>query len=245
MYHQPCENTASMFFWTCPGAHGWNHSITVWWHGGAGSQAPHRQHSAAPRLAFDEISWRWAVLAQGGQIEIWRSEGILGHDEPHKMRWSINAWQECRRNHRNCMDLHTLGKGWWDQVLENKQCDNSMMFMYLEISQLDALCYWIHFHHLCLSVCINIERFKYCVASCYVENLETATKTNMINKIPRGCGTLQTTTGTIWHQVSSRACTEVSAAHKVSCSPVLRFQLLSNSPEDLRGDPYSSKMWVF
>jgi len=31
-------------------------------------------------------------------------EGIPGHDEPHKLRGSINAWQECMRNNTNYMD---------------------------------------------------------------------------------------------------------------------------------------------
>ena len=32
-------------------------------------------------------------------------DGIPGHDEPHQLRGSINAWQECMRNHTNYVDL--------------------------------------------------------------------------------------------------------------------------------------------
>jgi len=67
-----------------------------------------------------------------------------------------------------------------------------------------------------------------------VANLVTVTKTNMIDKIPCGCGMLRTTGVRIWHHVSSRACAEVSAALEVSRRPVLRSQLPSKSPADLR-----------
>jgi len=32
-------------------------------------------------------------------------EGIPGQVEPHKLRGFMNAWHECMRNHRKCMDL--------------------------------------------------------------------------------------------------------------------------------------------
>ena len=59
-------------------------------------------------------------------------------------------------------------------------------------------------------------------------NLVTETMTNMINEMPCGCQTLTTTAVTIWHQVSRRACTEVSAALEVSCRPAQRSQKLQN-----------------
>jgi len=35
---------------------------------------------------------------------------IPGHDEPHKLRGSMNVWKECMRNHTNCVVLRQLGK---------------------------------------------------------------------------------------------------------------------------------------
>jgi len=83
-----------------------------------------------------------------------------------------------------------------------------------------------------------------------VADLLTVSKTNMINKMPCGCGTLRstavsepllsenhcclsTTAVRIWHKVSDRACAEVSAALKVSRRAALRSQLLSKSSVDL------------
>jgi len=78
-----------------------------------------------------------------------------------------------------------------------------------------------------------------------VPNLVTVAKTNMTDKMPCGCGTLRTTGVRIWHQVSCRACAEVSAALEVSCGPVLRSQLLLKSPTDLRRGLKSSKIGIF
>ena len=39
----------------------------------------------------------------------WYDE-IPGHDDSHKLRRSMNPWQECGRNHRNWVDLWKLGK---------------------------------------------------------------------------------------------------------------------------------------
>ena len=47
---------------------------------------------------------------------------------------------------------------------------------------------------------------------CDVTNLVTVTKTNMIDEMPCGYGTLRTTAVRIRHQVSRRACAEVSPA---------------------------------
>jgi len=35
---------------------------------------------------------------------------------------SMNAWQVCVRNHRNCVDPWKLGKGAWDQEMGKKEC---------------------------------------------------------------------------------------------------------------------------
>jgi len=75
-----------------------------------------------------------------------------------------------------------------------------------------------------------------------VANLVTVTKTNMIDEMPCGYRTLRTTGVRIWHQVSRRACAEVSAAlefslracaevsaaFEVSRRPAQRFQQLQN-----------------
>jgi len=53
-------------------------------------------------------------------------------------------------------------------------------------------------------------------------------KTNMIDEMPCGYGTLRTTGVRIWHQVSRRACGEVSAALEVSHWPAQRSPQLQN-----------------
>jgi hypothetical protein len=52
-----------------------------------------------------------------------------------------------------------------------------------------------------------------------VANLVTVAKMNMTAEMPCGCGTLRNTGVRIWHQVSRRACAEISAALAVSCRP--------------------------
>jgi hypothetical protein len=61
-----------------------------------------------------------------------------------------------------------------------------------------------------------------------VANLVTVTKINMIDEMPCGYGTLQTTGVKIWHQVSRRACAAVSAALDVSRRTAQRSQQLHN-----------------
>jgi hypothetical protein len=61
-----------------------------------------------------------------------------------------------------------------------------------------------------------------------VANLVTVTKTNIIDEISCGYGTLRTPGVRIWHQVSLRGCAEVSAALEVSRRPGLRSQQLLN-----------------
>jgi hypothetical protein len=78
---------------------------------------------------------------------------------------------------------------------------------------------------------------------CYdVANLVTITKTNLIDEMPCGCGTLITTGVRIWHQISPRACAEISTALEVFYRPVLRSQLHSMSPADLYGGLCSFKI---
>jgi len=52
---------------------------------------------------------------------------IPSHDEPHILQGSMNAWQECLRNHTNCIDLWKLGKSVWDQELGKKECGFCIM----------------------------------------------------------------------------------------------------------------------
>jgi hypothetical protein len=73
-----------------------------------------------------------------------------------------------------------------------------------------------------------------------VANLVRVTKTNMIDQMP--CGKLRTTGVSIWHEVSHRACAEVSAALELSCRPVLRSYLLLTSPADQRRGLQSYKI---
>ena len=73
-------------------------------------------------------------------------------------------------------------------------------------------------------------------------NLVTGIKTNIINNMPCGCGTLRTTVVRIWHQVFRRACRAVSVAQAVSHRPALRSQLLSKSPADLHRVLSSSRI---
>jgi len=61
-----------------------------------------------------------------------------------------------------------------------------------------------------------------------VVNLVSITKTNMINEMPCGCGTLRTTAVRIRYHVSRRACAEVAAGLEVSRSPAQRSQQLQN-----------------
>ena len=59
-----------------------------------------------------------------------------------------------------------------------------------------------------------------------VANVVTVTKTNLIDEMPCGYGTLRTSGVRIWHQVSRRACAEVSAALEASHRPAQRSQQL-------------------
>jgi len=67
-----------------------------------------------------------------------------------------------------------------------------------------------------------IHAILWCSESC------DCTKTNMIDEMPCGYGTLRTTGVRIWHQVSRRACAEVSAALEVSHRPSQTSQQLQN-----------------
>jgi hypothetical protein len=59
-------------------------------------------------------------------------------------------------------------------------------------------------------------------------NLATVTKYNMIDEGPCGYGTLRTTGIRIWHQVSHRACAEVSSFLEVSHTHAQRSQHVQN-----------------
>jgi hypothetical protein len=47
---------------------------------------------------------------------------IPGHDEPHKLHGSMNAWEEYVRIHTNCVDLQKLGNSAYDQELGKIEC---------------------------------------------------------------------------------------------------------------------------
>jgi hypothetical protein len=102
---------------------------------------------------------------------------------------------------------------------KNKVCIlyNEMMSIYPRVSQMYTACHQVHLRYLCILVFITIERSKEYMPYYDVAKLVTVTKTNMINEIPCDYGTLRTTGGGIWHQVTHSACAEVSAAPEISC----------------------------
>ena len=155
-------------------------------------------------------------------------EWLPSHDEPHKLHGSMKDRQECMRPR--------AGK---DRVC----ISYNEMSIYSGVFQINTSCHWVHHRYLCVSVCIYIERLRQYMPYYDVANLVTVTKMNMIDEMP--CGMLRTTGVRIWHQVSRRACAEVSAALQVSCGPVLRSQLLSMCPADLCRGLSSSKIWLF
>jgi hypothetical protein len=61
-----------------------------------------------------------------------------------------------------------------------------------------------------------------------VAKLGTVTQTNIIDEMLCGYKTLRTTGVGIWHQLSHRACAEVSAALEVPCRPTQRSQQHQN-----------------
>jgi hypothetical protein len=97
------------------------------------------------------------------------------------------------------------------------------------IFQMRTLYYGVHLHYPCNSACIYTQRLRLYMLYCDVGNLVTVTKTNMIDEMPGCCGILRITPERIWHHVSHRACTEVSAAFKVVGRLFQMSQLLLKS----------------
>jgi len=124
-------------------------------------------------------------------------ERIPGHDEPHKLRGSMNAWQECVRNHKNCVDLWKLGKSVWDQKLGKIECGFHIMRWlstpgsprYIlsvaeSISILHVSPLSMYLRYPCISVRIYIERLRQYLPYYDVVNLVAVTKMNLINEMP-------------------------------------------------------------
>jgi len=117
-------------------------------------------------------------------------EGIPGQDKPHKLHGSMNAWQGCARP-----------RAWKESVgISN----NAMCASTPGSAQYIPLCS-VHLCYPCISVCIYINRLRWYMPYCNVWNLVTVTKTNTINKMPSGCGTLRTTTVRMQHSPSCTA----------------------------------------
>jgi hypothetical protein len=134
---------------------------------------------------------------------------IPSHDKPHVLPGSSNARQECMSPR--------VGK---DTVCISY---NEMMSIYPGVSKIYTACGCVHLLYPCIVACVSKEKLR---LSNYVANLMTVTKTNMINEMPCGYGTLITTCVGIWRQVFSGACAEVSPSLKVSCRPAQRSQQL-------------------
>jgi len=79
------------------GVHLKTRSITLWWNAGASRPSSHHYHSAAPRMASEENSWKTAFLAPGAYEECGRIWTDSRHDEPHELLGSIKPWLECMR----------------------------------------------------------------------------------------------------------------------------------------------------
>jgi len=102
------------------------------------------------------------------------------------------------------------------------------MAIYPGVSQIHSAHRWVHLRYPCISVCICIERLELYMPYYNVANVVTVTKTNMIDEMPCGHGTLRTTGVRISHQLTRRACAEVSAAPEVSRRPAQSSQELQN-----------------
>jgi len=174
-------------------------------------------------------------------------EETPGHDEPHILRGSMNAWQKCVRNHTNCVDLWKLGHSSRHQGLGKIECVFGIMRWCLSTpgSSKYILPVAESIAVIPVSPYVYILIFRWYMPYCVIANLVTVTKMNMIDEMPCGCGTLWTTGVRIWHQVSCRACAKVAAVLSVSRGLVLRSQLLSISPADLRWSPSASTIWLF
>jgi len=90
VYLQTCSITPSECIFM-------NHSITVWWTGGAGRKIAHHQLSDAPRTVREGNSWEKRVLAWGA---LEKSQRIWRDTWPGwttQSAWINEAGQECMR----------------------------------------------------------------------------------------------------------------------------------------------------
>ena len=67
---------------------------------------------------------------------------------------------------------------------------NEMISICPGVSQIYTACRLVHLHYSCIPVCICIERLREYMPYYVVANLVTVTKTNMIDEMPCGYGTL-------------------------------------------------------
>jgi len=180
-----------------------------------------------------DVVKRWSYKAD--------SPSSTFHRTSHHLKWffqKVRFWLEERnigvRRYDTTLawgstQLRGSPKSWKERVRSKDGKDrvcisyNAISF-YSRVSQIYTSCLWVHLHYPCISICMYIERLRWYMPDYDIANLVTVTKTNMINKMLCGCGNLRTTAVRIWHQVSHRACAEVSAALKVSCRPAHRSQ---------------------
>jgi len=190
----------------------------------------------------DNSSWTLHRTSHG----IWRQ---FVRKRSSSLKTVVSGWDDIKRypammNHTNCVDQKCFERVREDQ---HRLCGsskalqqwmrpragkdrvsisyNKMMSIYSGVSQIYTACHWVHLSFPRIPVCIYIDRLgKYHD----VANLVTVTKTNMIDEMTCGDGTIRMTGVRIWHQFSRRACAEIPAALKVSHSPAQRFQQLQN-----------------
>jgi hypothetical protein len=99
------------------GADLWFHLIMVRWIGGARLHIAYHRHSTTSCVASTMMSWVTSILAQGGVKKVRAYKEIPSDDDSHKVRWSMNGWQECVRNHPHSVDLWKLSISAWEKNL--------------------------------------------------------------------------------------------------------------------------------
>jgi len=110
---------------------------------------------------------------------------------------------------------------------------NEMMSIYPRVSEIDTPCRWVHLRYSCISKCIYIERLRKYMPYYDVANLVTVRKTNMIDEIPCGYGTVRTTAVRIWHQVSRRPAQRSPQLHNLTML-IVKSRSILNSPPSLQ-----------
>jgi len=61
-------------------------------------------------------------------------ELVASHDSLHTLCGSMHAWEDCMRNHTNCVDLWRLGMSAWDEEQRKILCEFHIMRWYISSS---------------------------------------------------------------------------------------------------------------